>query len=405
MFELTKRFKDRKGIAIIWVAIGLASILGFAVLALDLSAIQTARTQLQNAADAAVLAAAPELVPNGPSLQERRQNATQLAISFAGMNRALLNEAVGPVVISGGDVTFPQDNQVTVKTHRTVATGDPVKTYFIQLIPPFGNGLADVTADATAEVLPAGGTRGFFPWALPDRYEDWDGNGRWDDPDPYTDTNGNGQWDTGEPYTDANKDGVYTPGDFYDPVLTGYQTPADAGALLEVKQGDPQMSLVPGFYFPVRFPPINYYTGENPQSGGSIYNEWIVNKSSYLVKIGDVLRVESGNMQGPTSHGIDDIFQACPTSYYDQVDKQVKGHSHPETVPCPRIGAIAFFDPSNIQGSSDKYVTVVKLSHWFIESQGNPQNTVYGRLIEIVDPEAVPGPPSGGFIYLVRLIE
>jgi len=50
------KLKDRKGIAVIWVAIGMASILGFAVLALDLSAIQTARTQLQNAADAAALA-------------------------------------------------------------------------------------------------------------------------------------------------------------------------------------------------------------------------------------------------------------------------------------------------------------------------------------------------------------
>lgn len=399
------KLKDRQGIAIIWVAIGLASILGFAVLALDLSAIQTARTQLQNAADSAVLAAAPELIPDGASLQDRRQDATQMAIAFASMNRALIDGSVGPVVINDGDVTFPEDHQVTVRTHRTETTGDPVKTYFIQLIPPFGNGLADVTADATAEILGAGGTRGFFPWALPDRYEDRDNNGRWDDPDPFTDTNENGVWDPEEPYDDENKDGVYTPGDFYDPDSTGYQTPADAGILLEVKQGEPQMTLVPGFYFPVRFPPMGYPTGENPIGGASIYNEWIINKSQYLVKIGDILRIEPGNMQGPTKHGVNDIVEACPTSYYDPADGQVKGHAHPETVPCPRIGAIAFFDPSGIEGSADKYVTVVKLSHWFVESVGDPQNTVYGRLLEIVDPDAVPGLPSGGFIYLVRLIE
>jgi Flp pilus assembly protein TadG len=402
---MLRKLKDREGIAVIWVAIGLASILGFAVLALDLSAIQTARTQLQNAADSAVLAAVPELVPDGATLQDRRQDATQLAISFAGMNRALIDEGVGPVVINAGDVTFPEDNQVTVRTHRTEATGDPVKTYFVQLIPPFGNGLADVTADATAEIQGAGGTRGFFPWALPDRFQDVNGDSTWNDAEPFDDTDGDGDWDPGEPFDDVDRDGEYDPSDIYDPILTGYQTPADAGILLEVKQGQPQMTLVPGFYFSVRFPPLNYYTGENPQSGGAVYNEWIVNKSPYLVTIGDVLRVESGNMQGPTAHGVDDIIEACPNSFYDPADGQVKLHSHPESVPCPRIGAIAFFDPSNIQGAVDKYVTVVKLSHWFIERIAQPQNTVYGRLIEVVDPDAIPGDPSGGFIYLVRLIE
>jgi Flp pilus assembly protein TadG len=398
--------KDRQGIAIIWVAIGLASILGFAVLALDLSAIQTARTQLQNAADSAVLAAAPELMPDGASLQDRRQDATQMAIVFASMNRALIDESVGPVVINDGDVTFPEDHQVTVRTHRTEATGDPVKTYFIQLIPPFGNGLADVTADATAEILGAGATRGFFPWALPDRYEDVNGDGKWNDAEPFTDGDPqNGEWDPWESFEDEDKDGEYDPSDFYDPDSTGYQTPADAGILLEVKQGLPQMTLVSGFYFPVRFPPMDYHTGESPSGGASIYNEWIVNKSQYLVKIGDILHIEPGNMQGPTKSGVNDIVEACPTSYYDPADGKVKGHAHPETVPCPRIGAIAFFDPSSIEGSADKYVTVVKLSHWFIENVGDPQNTVYGRLIEIVDPDAVPGLPSGGFIYVVRLIE
>jgi hypothetical protein len=45
-------------------------------------------------------------------------------------------------------------------------------------------------------------------------------------------------------------------------------------------------------------------------------------------------------------------------------------------------------------------VTIVKISYWFVESIGGPQDTVYGRLIEIVDPgsglklkiDACPGP-------------
>jgi Flp pilus assembly protein TadG len=403
---MSKILKNESGIVVLWVAIGMSCILGFAVLALDLGAIQTTRTQLQNAADAAVLAAAYELAPDGTSLAQRRQDATQMAIGIAGLNRAFIDRTVGPVNISAGDVSFPNDTRVTVTTHRTQATGDALRTYFIQLIPPFGDGLADVTADASAELMQGGGTNGFFPWVLQDRYDDVNGDGKWNDAEPFTDSNGNGQWDTGEPFDDQDKDGVYDPADFYDPVLTGYQTPADAGLLLAVKQGNPSDALVPGFYYPSRFPPLGYFTGDNPIPGASIYKEWIINKSPYFVSVGDVLHLEKGDMQGPTKQGCKEIIDVgCPTSYYDTADHQVKGHSHPESVPCPRIGAIAFFDPSDVQGSSDKEVTIVKISHWFVESVGQPQNTVYGRLLEIVDPNAIPGPPSGGFIYLVHLVE
>jgi hypothetical protein len=174
---------------------------------------------------------------------------------------------------------------------------------------------------------------------------------------------------------------------------------------LEVKQGDPSSALVPGFYYPSRFPPLGYFSGEDPTPGASIYKEWILNKSPYWVSVGDVLRLEKGNMQGPTKSGTNQIINDCNTSYYDPADNQVKGHSHAATVPCPRMGAIAFFDPSNVTGSSDKEVTVVKISHWFVDSIGQPQNTVRAILLELVDPNAVPGNPSGGFIYLVRLVE
>jgi Flp pilus assembly protein TadG len=402
---MSRILKDQSGIAIIWVAIGMSCILGFAVLALDLGAIQTTRTQLQNAADAAVLAAAYELVPDGTPLGQRKQNARNVAIGIAGLNRAFIDRGVGPVVINAGDVTFPEDTRVTVTTHRTKATGDALRTYFIQLIPPFGDGLADITADASAALLPGGGTKGFFPWTLPDRFQDVNGDSTWNDAEPFTDGNGNGEWDPGEDFDDVDKDGEYDPSDIYDPVETGYQTPADAGLLLEVKQGDPQNALVSGFFYPSRFPPTGYYSGEAPLGGGAVYREWIINKSPYWVSVGDILRLEKGNMQGPTKQGGNQIIGDCNTSYYDPADNQVKGHNHASAVPCPRIGAIAFFDPSNVTGSSDKFVTVVKISHWFVESIGQPQNTVRAILLELVDPNAIPGGPSGGFIYLVRLVE
>jgi Flp pilus assembly protein TadG len=409
---MLKFAKDDRGIAVVWVAVSIGIIIGAAVLAIDLSSIQTTRTQLQNAADAAVLAGVRDLKPSGSlSLAERQQNATQTAIGIAALNRAFIDKTVGPVDITGADVTFPEVNRITVRTHRTEATGDPLRTFFVRLIPPFGDGLADVQADATAEIVPASGTRGFFPWVLPDRFNDTDDDGEWDaEPEPFTDLNGNEEWDPGEPYDDVDKHGTYSEGDEYDPITTGYGTAPpspfnDVGIELVLKQGNPAGTLTSGFFYPTRWPPTDYYTGESPLGGGSIYNDWIVNKSPYLVQIGDVLRLEFGNMQGPTKQGVNQIIDECPTSFFNEETGLVEGHSHDLSVDCPRIGAIAFFDPSNVQGSSDKFVTVVKLSHWFVESI-QAQNTVYGRLIEIVDPDAVTGGGfGGGFVYKTRLVE
>lgn len=407
--------KDERGIAIIWVAISMAVIIGAAVLAIDLSAIQTTRTQLQNAADAACLAAVRELAPIGSStLAERRQNATQMAITFAAMNRAFIDRGVGPVNITSADVKFPSQLEVTVRTHRTKATQDPLRTYFVGVLRPVGGNLADVAADATAIILPAGGTRGFYPWVLPDRFEDVDGDGEWDDPEPFTDLNGNGKWENPEPFDDLNGNGLYDEGDYYDPIETGYGTGPpfkhdDTGIELVLKQGDPQSALEAGFFYPTRWPPEDYYDGTAPIGGASIYADWIVNKSPYLVQIGDIVRLEKGNMQGPTKKSVRDIIDACPTSFYNEISGQVEGHSHGPEIECPRIGAIAFFNPADVQGSSDKFVRIVKLSHWFVTDIRGHDNTVYGRLITIVDPNAIPGPGpgsgSGGFIFLTRLIE
>jgi Flp pilus assembly protein TadG len=404
--------RDERGIAVLWVAISIAIIVGSAVLAIDLSAIQTTKTQLQNAADAACLAAARELVPDGTtSLAERRQNATNTAIAIAALNNAFIDRGVGPVNITAADVTFPSDERVTVRTHRTEATQDPLRTYFVAALRPMGSNLADVSADATAEALPASGTLDFFPWTVPDRFQDNDGDAKWDDQEPFTDTNGNGVWDPGENWDDVDKDGVYDEGDWYDYLLTGYGTAPpspfrDAGLQLALKVGDSADAQTSGFFFPARWPPMNYRTGEIPGAGASVYRDYIVNKAPYWVSVGDVLHLEFGKMEGPTNQGVNDILNACPTSSFDMATGQVINHSHPMTVECPRIGAIAFYDPSDARVSSDKLVTIVKISHWFVESKGAPKGTVYGRLIEIADPNAIPGSGfGGGFVYATRLVE
>ncbi len=410
---MKKIAKDERGIAVIWVAVSMALIMGAAVLAIDMSAIQTTKTQLQNAADAACLAAVHELLPSGATTSNQREhNATNVAIEVAALNNAFKEHTIGAVEITEADVSFPSAVEVTVRTHRTEATQDPLRTYFIGLIKPFGDNIADVSADATAQLVGAGGTRGFFPWILPDRFQDNDGDGVWDEPEPFDDLNKNGEWDPGEPYADLNNNKKYDVGDFYDPILTGYGTgpPSpfnDAGLELVLKQGTPQDALTAGFFYPTRWPPLDYYTGERPQSGAAAYRNFIINKSPYLVQIGDRVRLEYGNMQGPTKQGTSTIIDECPTSSYNEDTGKIEGHSHDETIYCPRIGAIAFFHPGDVQGSSDKVVTIVKISHWFVsDMRSKNTTTVYGRLLQIVDPDAVTGGGfSGGFVFLTRLVE
>ena len=106
MRSLKKILKDEKGASVIMVAGAIVMIFGFAVLAIDLSMMQLAKTQLQNAADAAVLAGAFAYADEGGSQAENEAAATAEAIRVAGLNVAV-QDIDRPVVISADDVTFP----------------------------------------------------------------------------------------------------------------------------------------------------------------------------------------------------------------------------------------------------------------------------------------------------------
>jgi len=69
----------------------------------------------------------------------------------------------------------------------------------------------------------------------------------------------------------------------------------------------------PGFFYPVRLPPVRFANGElgDPQGGGDAYREALAatcTGAEGSVGIGDWLAGESGNMVGPTRSG---VSQAC----------------------------------------------------------------------------------------------
>lgn len=109
------RRKNNRGIAVIYIALLLVALLAFVGLAVDIGYMYVAKTQLQNAADAAAHAGASKLLSMGGAITNlndmRISAAKDAAVSFA-----LKNKAAGQnvVILSDGTNTLSNTNDVTV---------------------------------------------------------------------------------------------------------------------------------------------------------------------------------------------------------------------------------------------------------------------------------------------------
>jgi hypothetical protein len=334
----------------IMVGVALMALVAFCVLAIDAPILLTTKTQLQNAADAAALAAATGLV------QGDQQLATDRAIAFAGFNDAV-EQGRASVVITSADVEFPASDMVRVTTHRTRATGDALRTYFQRVANPFSDNLADVTAVAAAQAYDVCGSRCLRPWSVPDR------------------------WD------DADQNGMYDEGELYDPDATGYSAATDVGTTIILKVGNPHQTIAPGQYYPVNYPPLDHPT-DNPLTGGDWYRQWMVECEPYVIEPGDRLQLEPGNMVGPTAQGVGDIIASDPGAYWDSATQSVMGSAYGLS---PRIGLIPFFDPTQPPTSGRNWVTVSKIGAFFIEDLGNGGDVI-ARFIQVT----IAGEPCTG---------
>lgn len=144
--------RRRRAVAIIYIVVAMAVMLGFCSLAVDLGRVQVAKTELRRAADAAARAACANL-SNGSSQTKN-----------AAVVMAALNNCDGtPIQIDKNlDITFlqwngpnnytvvgtaAQANAVRVHCHRTAADGNPIPLMFASILGPKS---CDVNATATA---------------------------------------------------------------------------------------------------------------------------------------------------------------------------------------------------------------------------------------------------------------
>lgn len=398
---IRRLIKEEHGATMIMVAVSLVVIFAFAVLAIDISLIQLAKNQLQNAADAAALAGAIQY----ESSDRNPDAAVAAAIEIAGLNRAV-QVTQQPVTILPSDVSFPAPNRIRVRTHRTEASGDPVRLYFMHVIDAASSNLGNISAKATAEVLPIKGTNCLKPWMFPDRWDDADGDHVYDAREPFTDLNGDGQYNPGEPFTDLNKNGVWDAGEFYDRQITGYKVPDNVGEMITLKFDNGSLnnfSPKEGWYQIIRFGPVNRGGPDCP--GGDCYRDWIPGCEPYMVMEGDTMELELGAKVGPTDQGLQELLDRDPSAYYDAASGTIKGSAYPVS---PRLIKAAVYDPSegiyDLGSGSNKYLTVEKIVVVFLEYKTGTA-AVEGRFMRMATQGELCPDCDPGFAFGAHLVE
>jgi Flp pilus assembly protein TadG len=376
MREKAGILKNQRGATLIMVAISMVAIFAFAVAAIDISMMLLARTQLKNAADAAVLAGASALV------EGTQDDATQAAIRFAGLNVAV-QETLSPVIITANDITFPDENTIQVTTHRKVETNDPVSLFFLTVIDAGSGNKGSVSATSRARVTQICATDCVKPWCPPDHWDDRDGDHVFD-------------------WWDVNKNGIYDPpadsGEWYDKDQTGYSAMRNLGDSVTLYlNSSPKWKE--GWYYPIDYPPINK---GNPISGSDQYREYIWGCEPWLIEVGDNVQIEPGAMKGPTRQGLDSLVSLDPTAEWDPNSNTVKNSAFAVS---PRIIKVCLFDPRwglQTDANGRKYLTIANIMVAFIVGY-NDQGDIYGRFMKTATQGTSCDDP-GSFMYGVALV-
>lgn len=219
------------------------------------------------------------------------------------------------------------------------------------------SGLSIGSGSAAAGFLSAGVDSCAKPLAVPDRFNDVDGNTAW---------------------TDMT--------DFYDPGITGYSAPGDVGLQLSIYAGAPP-AVAPGQYFLVNFPPLDQGT---PLTGETWFREWMSGCAPYPVAIEESLQIEPGNLLNTLVAMVDSLIDSDSTAVWDGGAQSVVGSEYEAS---PRILTFPFYDPSIEITSGRSHVLVRKIVRFFLESRG-PGSRITGRIVDVISSGDTPVQPA-----------
>lgn len=389
-----------RGAILVQTAVMMIGLTAFSAFIVDYGILWTARRQIQNAADAAALAAAISLGFDAPGDQARaRENAFTAVTQNPVWGLAATMQAT--------DVTFPACPSgsvgpsggvcVRVQAFRNQQTpGTPLPTIFAQLANVPNQG---VRATATAQVLFGSSTDCVRPMAIPDKWQELRGD------------LGPTGWDPLDTFDRYSVAGVLlAPADYYELPSgtlngTGYSRgatatgPADYGAQLRFA---PDLLLGPAGN--EQFLPVGVSRG---------YALDLASCSPRVVSPGDDLLLEPnlGSVSAATASSITALIGGDPSATWDPAMNGGRGGvsggcmSSGGCTVSPRIIAVPAFDPDAWDVAPNlPYVVVSRIVGFFIERYEAPY--VVGRLM--VYPAAprstMTASPQSAFVVSVTLV-
>jgi Flp pilus assembly protein TadG len=377
------RRDPQKGMSVAMVALCIVILFAMAALAVDLGVLFTARTSAQHAADAAALAGAFTFVEPAAT-NPQPSSAQNAAVATAATNKILGT----PVVISAANVTVDTANRrVTVTVPRTNAGGNAVGTFFARIFGSSSN-KADIVAKATAEAgFQGSASRCMKPIFLPNTIL---ANNSLKPPYPNACNAGQVVFDSSGNFSTFAQSKI--------------------GNSISIRPVDPQKALAPSQFYSLDF-----------GSGGSTYRcAWgqCLNYCGGTPEIacGDMLPVETGNMNGPTNQGVKNLIDSPRQDTWISIGKyQTYAGAVMDTSKSVVVAPVwQNCDPNNQinPGTNGQKVQVIGFLELFID--GMQGNNVQAHVIRPVacprnggggGGAGNPNPSTGPYATPVRLIQ
>lgn len=378
-----RRFlRDERGSTLVVAALAMTALLSIVALAVDIGMLFTARGEAQRVADAAALAGAASFI----EAPDNGARARDIAVQFAAAN-TVRDDAVA-LIDEDVEVDVAR-HRVSVTVRRTAERGAAIATWFARI---FGVDEVDVAARATAEAAPAGAATCLKPFAVPDAWDDRNRNDRYDPGEYYhaSETGYGSDFRNGRPA----QNGIDPQGTTYD---------QDFGRPLALKEGTPQETIVPSWYFPWDVPQVD----GSPETGASRYRWNIANCNTSVIRLGEAYMVENGNMTGPTNQGISDLIDEDPGARWDVNADSVVGSAYRPWKASPRVANIPLFDPTEPVEPGKKPIVFNNVTAFWVE--GMDGKDVIGRFLYAtgvgVGSDGLGGTSEGPDLKFVRLIE
>jgi Flp pilus assembly protein TadG len=430
--------RNQRGTVIIQVAVSLLALLALSSFVFDYGVMWASRGQAQTSADAGALAGAISLAfDSGTDFDAARAR----AIALAQANR-VWGEAPS---VTDADVTFPPcppgapgvpDTCIKVDVYRNQARNNALPTFFARLAGVTDQG---VRATATAQIVTGNTTECLKPWAIIDRWDEYNeagGEPDYPNPDPdFLPSSTFDRYSTGLGNTPPQEPDLYVPPSAAGPG-TGFRLPADLGRQFAIKvDTNTNATVSAGWFRAIRLPRLDGQTGgnvyrDNITSCGGLPSSFASPDTECPATIGNAdaafwaergcFATEPGNMVGPTAQGIDELVARDPGASWGAGG--IVGSAFDPATSSPRVVPIGLLDIDNFlsqdPSGANGVLRLVNIYGFFIEGMGDVDvdtgamslaangRSVIGRIMTI--PSTARGssslPQSASFLRTIVLV-